>query len=68
MKLGSVTKPDKRNKKPSKKDDAIVSPNCHVNVIFSIYGQFGAIRKPDSRRTVCKSYMFIKSNLLFYKT
>ena len=26
--------------------------NCDVIVIFSIYGQFGAIRKPGSRRLV----------------
>ena len=38
-----------------------------VIVIFPIYGQFEAIRKPDSRRIVCKNYVFISSNLLFYK-
>ena len=41
--------------------------NCDVIVIFPIYGQFGAIRKPDSGRIVCKTYVFINSNLLFYK-
>ena len=38
-----------------------------VIAIFQIYSQFGAIRKPDSRRVVCKTYIFINSNLLSYK-
>ena len=38
--------------------------NCDVIVIFPIYGQFGAIWKPDSRRIVCKTYIFINSSLL----
>ena len=69
MKLGPVTKIDKRNKATlSKKfDDDAMSWNCDVIIIFPIYGQFGAIRKPDSRRIVCKTYIFIKSNLLPYK-
>ena len=45
-----------------------MSENCHVIVIFPIYGQFGAIWKPDSARTVCKTYIFINSNLLSYKS
>ena len=40
---------------------------CDVIVIFSIYGQFGPIQKPDSGRIVCKTYIFINSNLLSYK-
>ena len=61
MKLGPVTKLDKRNKKISKRfDDDIMSTNCDVNVIFPIYDQFGAIPKPDFGRivcnTVCKSF------------
>ena len=56
MKLGQVTKLNKRNKTISKKfDDNVMSENCDVNVIFPIYGQFGAIRKPDSGRIVCKT-------------
>ena len=43
------------------------SKNCDVIAIFPIYGQFGAIWKPDSGRKVCKTYIFIKSNLLSYK-
>ena len=37
--------------------------NCDVIVIFPIYGQFGATRKPDSGITVCKYYIFNKTNL-----
>ena len=45
-----------------------MSANCDVIVIFPIYGKFGAIRKPDSGRIVCKTYIFVKSNLLSYKS
>ena len=44
--------------------------NCDVIVflgLFWIYGQFGAIRKPDSGRIVCKTYIVIKNNFLSYK-
>ena len=69
MKLGPVTKLDERNKITSKNiDDNVMSTNCDVIVIFPIYGQFGAIPKPDTRRIVCKSYTFINSNLLLTKT
>ena len=44
-----------------------MSANCDVIVNFSIYGQFGATRKLDSGRIVCKTYIFIESNLLSYK-
>ena len=68
MKLGPVTKLDKRNKTTSKKfDDDVMSKHCDVIAIFSIYGQFGAIWKLDSRLIVCKTYIFINSNLLSYK-
>ena len=69
MKLRSITKLDKRNKTTSKKknNDDIMSEYLDVIVIFSIFGQFGAIRKPDSGCTVCKTYIFINSNLLSYK-
>ena len=67
-KLGPVTKLVKRNKATSKKfDDDVMSENCDVISIVSIYGQFGAIQKPDSGRIVCKTYIFINSNLLSYK-
>ena len=41
--------------------------NYDVIIIFPIYGQFGAIWKPDSRCIVCKTYIFINSKLLSYK-
>ena len=47
MKLGPVTKLDKRKATSSKLDDDVVSVNCGVIFIFPIYGQFGAILKPD---------------------
>ena len=68
MKLGPVTKPDKKSKtRPKKFDDDVISENCDVIVIFWIYGRFGAIQRPNSRRKVCKTYIFINSNLLTYK-
>ena len=44
-----------------------MSENYNVIVIFAIYDQFGAIRKPDSGHIVCKTYVFISNNLLSYK-
>ena len=68
MKLGPVTKLDKRNKATSKKiDNDVMLANCEFIVIFPIYGQFEAIRKLDSGRIVCKIYIFINSNFLSYK-
>ena len=68
MKLGLVTKLDKRNQTTSKKfDDHVMSENCDVIAIFPIYGQLEAIWKLDSGRIVCKIYVFNNSNLLFYK-
>ena len=68
MKLGSVTKPGKKNKTTSKRiDDGFMSKNCDIILIFPIYDQFAAIRKPESGRMVYKTYIFINGNLLFYK-
>ena len=44
-----------------------MSAKCGTIVIFQIYGQFGAIRKSDSGRIVCKTHIFINSSLLSYK-
>ena len=45
MKLGQVTRIDKRNKTTSKKiDDDVISGIFDVIVIFCIFGQFGAVR------------------------
>ena len=67
MKLGPVTKLGKRNKTSRKFDNDVMSRNCDAIAIFSIYGQFGAIRKPDSGRRVCETIVIFKSNLLSYK-
>ena len=68
MKLGPVTKLDKRNTTKSKKfDDYVVSANYDVIVIFLIYGRFGPIRNLDSGRMVYDFHIFINSNTLSYK-
>ena len=64
MKLGPVDIIDKRNKNNVRKlDDDVMSANYDIIVIFPIYDQFGAIWKPDSGRTACKTYIFNNSNL-----
>ena len=69
MKLGPVTTPDKRNKATSKTFDVdVMSGNFDVIIIFRIFGQFGAVRRPDSGHRVYKSYVFSNSNLLSYKS
>ena len=72
MKFGSVTKLEKRKETNSKKKKKLTmtshARNFDVVVIFPIYGQFGAIRKPDFGRMSCKTYIFINSNLLSFKT
>ena len=68
MKLGTVTKLDKRNVAASKKIyDDVISVICDFNVFFPIYRQSAAIWKPDSGRLVYKTYIFINKNLLSYK-
>ena len=68
MKLGPVTKINKRNKTtPKKFGNDVMSEKCDITVIFPIYGQFGAMQKPDSGCIVCKTYIVINSNLLSYK-
>ena len=66
MKLGPVTKRDKRNTARSKKIDEF-SKSCGVIVIFPIYSQFGAIRKPNPGRIIYKTYIFNNSNLYLTK-
>ena len=64
MKLGSVTKLDKKNKTTSKKsDDYVMSENSDIIAIFPIYSQFGTIWKMDSRCIDCKTYLFFNNNL-----
>ena len=68
MKRGRITKFDKKNKTTSKKiDDEVMSENCDVILIFSIYDQFGAIWKPDFGHRACKTCVFNNSNLLSKK-
>ena len=68
MEVGPVTKRDKRNKTTSKKfDDDVTSECCSGIVISRIFGQFGAVRRPDSGHRVCKSYVFRNIKLFFPK-
>ena len=56
MKHGPVTKLDKRNTTMSEKfSDYVTLANCYVIAFFQIYGQFIAIRMPDSTRMVYKT-------------
>ena len=49
MKRGPVTKLDKRNKIMSKKFDVdVMLEKCDIIGIFQIFGQFGAVRRPNS--------------------
>ena len=64
MKLGTETKLDNRSKATSKKiDNDVMLGDCDVIIIAPIYGQYEAIWKLDSGRIVCKTYIFISSNL-----
>ena len=45
-----------------------MSKDSNVIAFFLIYQKFAAIRKPDSGHMVYKSYIFINSNLLSYRT
>ena len=61
MRLGLVTKLDKRNMATSKNfDDDVMPATRHVIVFFPICGQFEAIRKPDFERMVYKNLHFHK--------
>ena len=56
MKLGPITKLDKRNKTtPKKFDNDVILGNCDVIVIFTTYGQIGAIRILGLGWIVCKT-------------
>ena len=65
MKLGTVTKRDKRIKTMPKNN--VISANCDVIAFFTIYDQFGTIWKPDTGSIVCKTNIFINSNLISCK-
>ena len=59
IKLEPVTKLEKKTKTISRKfADQFMSANCDVIIMFLIYGQFGAIRKPDSEKHSLQSLHF----------
>ena len=67
MKVEPITKLDQRSTTTSEKfDDDFMPENCDVIVIFAVFDQLVAIRKPDSGNMVYKTYIFINSNLLSY--
>ena len=70
IKLGLVTKLNKRNTATSKTiDDDVWSTNCDVIAFFPIYRQSEAIQKPGSGLMDYKTYkFFINSNPKSYKT
>ena len=43
-------------------------PNCYVIGIFPIYGQFGAIQKPNSGRIASKTMFSLTVTLYLTKT
>ena len=68
MKLGRVTKLDKKNKATSKKfNNNLMSGNCNVMVSFGVFFPISAVRRPDSGHGVCRNYVFSKNNLCSYK-
>ena len=68
MKLGPVTKTNKRNKTTSKNDNDVISENYDVIVIFFFnFELIGAFQNLDSECRVFKSYVSINSNLLSFK-
>ena len=71
MKFGPVTKVDKKNKATSKKKQTkndVMLPNCYVIGIFPIYGQFGAIQKPNSRCIASKTMFSLTVTFYLTKT
>ena len=67
MKLGPVINVARKNMTSKNVSDETMSANCDVIDILPISGKFGAIQKPYYGRIVCKTYIFINSNLLSYK-
>ena len=67
MKFGLVTKLDKRNTVRLKRFDEF-SESCDVIVIFPIYSQFGAIRKPYPGRKIIKLTFSIIATFYLAKT
>ena len=65
MKLGPVTKLDKRNKSTSKNLTMTSCQKIVTSLAFFIYGQPGTVWKPDSGSRVCKNCSLI---VTFYLT
>ena len=64
-----MTKFDKRNTQTLKTfDNGVMSKNFDVTDFFLIYEKFAAILELNSRRMVYKTYIFINSNLLPYRS
>ena len=62
MKLGQVTKLDKRNTTTSEKfDNDFMQANYDFIVIFPTYGQFGAMQKPSARISLTATLHFTKT-------
>ena len=57
-------KRETKQRQKKKIDRGVMLANCDV---IPTYGQFGAIRKPDSGSIVCKTYIFINSKFLAYR-
>ena len=51
-----------------KSDDEVMTENCNAIVIFAIFGQFGAIRKPELRLIVGNVQVKILLIVTFYLT
>ena len=68
MKLGPVTKLDKKNMATSHIYITVRLRRQDVIIIFLIYGQFEAIQKLDYGRMVCKTYIFIIITFFLTKT
>ena len=54
-------------KRQKKFNDNVMPENVDVIVTFRLFGQFGAVWRPDSGHRVCKTFFFSNSNPLSYK-
>ena len=48
-------------------ENDVISGDPDVIVIVLIYSRFGVMWNPDFGHIVCKTYIFINRNLLYYK-
>ena len=62
MKFGLIPETDNTNSTTLKKlYDDIIQEIMTSSSFFQFSGQFGAIRKPETERRVCETYIFINS-------